>query len=277
MVSASQRETVRDYIRAGIEEGARLVTGGAEPPAGLDRGYFVAPTVFSDVRSEMKIAQEEIFGPVLSIIPYDDEDDAVRIANDTRFGLSGAVWSADEQRAVRVARRLDRTGRRQRRSVQPARTFRRGQVLRPRARARRTRARRVLLTQIDPAVVAFAAAESPVLDRIHFEVTRQTPSLDHYRRDWTPAPTWGWRECGSGQLSRTGRDSGSPIHVFGPLASSSSGKEPARSWCWAEYPGGMITPEILDPGDAPVPPGPGSLTDREVLMPSTFRNHSTTP
>ena len=109
MVSARQRDTVRDYIRAGIEGGARLVIGGAEPPAGLDRGYFVAPTVFSDVRSDMRIAQEEIFGPVLSIIPYDDEDDAVRIANDTRYGLSGAVWSADEQRAVRVARRL-RTG-----------------------------------------------------------------------------------------------------------------------------------------------------------------------
>jgi aldehyde dehydrogenase (NAD+) len=109
MVSASQRDTVRGHIRTGIEEGGRLVTGGGEPPAGLDRGYFVAPTVFSDVRSDMKIAQEEIFGPVLSIIPYDDEDDAVRIANDSRFGLSGAVWSADEQRAVRVARRL-RTG-----------------------------------------------------------------------------------------------------------------------------------------------------------------------
>jgi acyl-CoA reductase-like NAD-dependent aldehyde dehydrogenase len=109
LVSDVQRERVRGYIEKGVEEGARLVTGGAEPPDGPDRGYFVLPTVFSDVRSEMTIAQEEIFGPVLSIIPYDDEDDAVRIANDTVYGLAGGVWSADEDRAVAVARRL-RTG-----------------------------------------------------------------------------------------------------------------------------------------------------------------------
>jgi acyl-CoA reductase-like NAD-dependent aldehyde dehydrogenase len=109
LVSETQRERVRGYIRKGVEEGARLVTGGAEPPSGSDRGYFVRPTVFSDVRSEMTIAQEEIFGPVLSIIPYDDEDDAVRIANDSQYGLAGGVWSADEERAQRVARRI-RTG-----------------------------------------------------------------------------------------------------------------------------------------------------------------------
>ena len=109
LVSDVQRERVRGYIRKGVEEGARLVTGGEEPPEGLDRGYFVRPTVFSDVRSDMTIAQEEIFGPVLSIIPYDDEEDAVRIANDSQYGLAGGVWSADEERAKRVARRI-RTG-----------------------------------------------------------------------------------------------------------------------------------------------------------------------
>jgi acyl-CoA reductase-like NAD-dependent aldehyde dehydrogenase len=109
LVSATQRERVRGYIRKGVEEGARLVTGGAEPPEGLPRGYFVRPTVFTDVRSEMTIAQEEIFGPVLCILPYDDEDDAVRIANDTIYGLGGGVWSKDPERARRVARRL-RTG-----------------------------------------------------------------------------------------------------------------------------------------------------------------------
>jgi aldehyde dehydrogenase (NAD+) len=109
LVSAQQRDRVREWIRRGSTEGARLVTGGAEPPAGLDHGYFVAPTVFSDVRSDMTIAQEEIFGPVLSILAYDDEEDAIRIANDSRFGLSGAVWSNDEDHALSVARRI-RTG-----------------------------------------------------------------------------------------------------------------------------------------------------------------------
>ena len=109
LVSDVQRERVRNYIEKGIAEGAKLVTGGAEPPAGLERGFFVQPTVFSEVTSEMTIAQEEIFGPVLVIMPYDDEDDAVRIANDSVYGLAGGVWSADEERAKRVARRI-RTG-----------------------------------------------------------------------------------------------------------------------------------------------------------------------
>jgi acyl-CoA reductase-like NAD-dependent aldehyde dehydrogenase len=109
LVSETQRERVRGYIEKGVSEGARLVTGGAEPPEGLDKGYFVRPTVFSDVTPEMTIAQEEIFGPVLVIIPYDDEADAVRIANDTEYGLAGGVWSGDEERAKSVARRI-RTG-----------------------------------------------------------------------------------------------------------------------------------------------------------------------
>jgi aldehyde dehydrogenase (NAD+) len=109
LVSDAQRERVRGYIRKGVEEGAKLVAGGAEPPDGIDRGYFVQPTVFSGVRNDMTIAQEEIFGPVLSIIPYDDEEDAIRIANDSAYGLAGGVWSSDEERAKRVARRI-RTG-----------------------------------------------------------------------------------------------------------------------------------------------------------------------
>jgi acyl-CoA reductase-like NAD-dependent aldehyde dehydrogenase len=109
LVSEDQREVVRGYIEKGSEEGATLVTGGSEPPEGLERGYFVRPTVFSDVESSMTIAQEEIFGPVLSILPYSDEDDAVRIANDSIYGLAGGVWSADEDRAMGVARRI-RTG-----------------------------------------------------------------------------------------------------------------------------------------------------------------------
>jgi aldehyde dehydrogenase (NAD+) len=109
LVSATQRDRVRGYIQKGIDEGARLVTGGVDAPEGLDTGYFVQPTVFADVTPEMTIAQEEIFGPVLAIMPYDDEDDAVRIANSTVYGLAGGVQSADVERATRVARRL-RTG-----------------------------------------------------------------------------------------------------------------------------------------------------------------------
>jgi betaine-aldehyde dehydrogenase len=109
LVSATQRDRVRAYVRAGVAEGAALRLGGVEPPDGLTRGYYVRPTVFASVRPEMTIAREEIFGPVLSILPYGDEDDAVRIANDTPYGLAGAVWSASDERAQRVARRL-RTG-----------------------------------------------------------------------------------------------------------------------------------------------------------------------
>ncbi|MBV9212881.1 MAG: aldehyde dehydrogenase family protein [Actinobacteria bacterium] len=109
LASEAQRERVRGYIRKGQEEGAKLVAGGDDPPEGLDTGYFVRPTVFSDVRPDMTIAQEEIFGPVLAIMPYDDEDDAVRIANDTIYGLAGGVWSSDPEHAKRVARRI-RTG-----------------------------------------------------------------------------------------------------------------------------------------------------------------------
>jgi acyl-CoA reductase-like NAD-dependent aldehyde dehydrogenase len=109
LVSATQRDRVRGYIDKGVGEGARLVTGGAEAPEGLERGFFVAPTIFSDVTREMTIAQEEIFGPVLVILPYDSEDEAVEIANDTDYGLAGGVWSGDPEHAKAVARRL-RTG-----------------------------------------------------------------------------------------------------------------------------------------------------------------------
>jgi aldehyde dehydrogenase (NAD+) len=109
LVSDVQRERVRGYVEKGIEEGARLITGGSEPPDGLERGYFVRPTVFSEVEAEMTIGQEEIFGPVLAIQPYEGEDEAVRIANSTPYGLAGGVWSADDERAIAVARRI-RTG-----------------------------------------------------------------------------------------------------------------------------------------------------------------------
>ena len=109
LASAAQRERVNSYIDRGIEEGATVVAGGPGAPEGLERGYYVRPTVFSGVTPDMTIAQEEIFGPVLSILPYDGEDDAVEIANGVVYGLAGGVWSADPGRAEAVARRL-RTG-----------------------------------------------------------------------------------------------------------------------------------------------------------------------
>jgi aldehyde dehydrogenase (NAD+) len=109
LVSAAQRERVRGYIQKGIDGGAKLVTGGAEAPEGLDKGFFVRPTVFSEVDPDSTIAQEEIFGPVLSIIPYDTEEEAIEIANNTVYGLAGGVWSGDPEKAKQIAR-LIRTG-----------------------------------------------------------------------------------------------------------------------------------------------------------------------
>ncbi|WP_432167276.1 aldehyde dehydrogenase family protein [Streptomyces sp. bgisy031] len=105
LVNAKQHARVRGYIDKGVAEGARLVAGGSEAPR--EQGYFVSPTVFADVTPEMTIAQEEIFGPVVSIIRYEDEDEALRIANGTVYGLAGAVWAADDAEAVAFARRMD--------------------------------------------------------------------------------------------------------------------------------------------------------------------------
>ncbi|HSQ00993.1 MAG TPA: aldehyde dehydrogenase family protein [Candidatus Dormibacteraeota bacterium] len=109
VVSAAQFDKIQGLIEAGMREGAELVTGGPGRPQGLRRGYFVRPTVFANVRNDMTIAREEIFGPVLAILPYDDEEQAIRIANDTPYGLSGYVQSGDPAHALRVAARL-RTG-----------------------------------------------------------------------------------------------------------------------------------------------------------------------
>ena len=109
LVSQTQWDRVQGYIQAGIDEGATLVTGGTGKPEGLDAGYYVKPTVFANVDNSMSIARDEIFGPVLSIIGYDSEEDAIRIANDSDYGLSGGVWSSDNDRALAVAKKL-RTG-----------------------------------------------------------------------------------------------------------------------------------------------------------------------
>jgi len=108
VISAKQRERILGYIQKGQEEGAKLLVGGGRP-AQLPKGWFVEPTLFVDVDNSMTIAQEEIFGPVLVVIPYEDDDDAVRIANDSKYGLSGGVVSASEERATAIARRI-RTG-----------------------------------------------------------------------------------------------------------------------------------------------------------------------
>ncbi|MEA2312021.1 MAG: aldehyde dehydrogenase [Solirubrobacteraceae bacterium] len=108
LIHGAHRERVEGYIRSGREDGARITIGGGRPE-GLDRGFYLEPTIFADVDNGMKIAQEEIFGPVLAIIPYRDEDEAVRIANDSPFGLSGSVWGPDTEHAATIARRV-RTG-----------------------------------------------------------------------------------------------------------------------------------------------------------------------
>ncbi len=106
LVSSVQQQRVRSYITRGIDEGAKLLTGGPEPPEGLETGFFVRPTVFSEVTSDMAIAQEEIFGPVLAIMAYDSEEEAVALANDSVYGLSAGVWSASPERAVSIGRRI---------------------------------------------------------------------------------------------------------------------------------------------------------------------------
>ncbi|MDD3445815.1 MAG: aldehyde dehydrogenase family protein, partial [Zavarzinia sp.] len=109
VVSDVHFDKIQGLIAKGIEEGATLVTGGLGLPEGLNKGYFVRPTVFANVTNDMTIAREEIFGPVLSILPYDTEDDAIRMANDTVYGLSGYVQSGNIEHARKVAARL-RTG-----------------------------------------------------------------------------------------------------------------------------------------------------------------------
>jgi len=106
MSSPDQRQTVLDYINQGVAEGARLVTGGADMPAGLSTGLYVSPTIFADVTNDMTIAQEEIFGPVLVMIRYSTIDQAIEIANDTPYGLASAVWAGDSDKATAIARRI---------------------------------------------------------------------------------------------------------------------------------------------------------------------------
>ena len=109
LVAKRQQERVEKYIALGQEEGASVVVGGSGRPSGLDKGWYVQPTVFAGANNDMRIAREEIFGPVIAVIPYDDEAEAIRIANDSEYGLAGSVWTADPQHGLDVARRV-RTG-----------------------------------------------------------------------------------------------------------------------------------------------------------------------
>ena len=108
LVAERQRDRVMGYIEKGREEGARVVTGGGRPAA-FAKGWFVEPTLFADVDNKMTIAQEEIFGPVLAVIPYDSEEDAVRIANESDYGLAGSVWTSDPNAGLEIAKQV-RTG-----------------------------------------------------------------------------------------------------------------------------------------------------------------------
>ena len=106
VISARQQQRILGYIRKGVDEGATLLVGSTEPPTEFDKGFWVSPTLFTDVDNTMTIAQEEIFGPVLAVIPYEDEEDAIRIANDSVYGLAGNVMSGSLDRSLAVARRL---------------------------------------------------------------------------------------------------------------------------------------------------------------------------
>src|SRR3569833_622161 len=131
LISEAQRERVRNYIRKGMAEGAQLLCGGPDAPADLPKGYYVQPTVFGRVDPRSTIAQEEIFGPVLAIIPYHDEEEAVRIANGTPYGLAGGVWAGSDERAQQLAKKAARrSSRYQRRRLQSVRAGRRLQAVR---------------------------------------------------------------------------------------------------------------------------------------------------
>jgi acyl-CoA reductase-like NAD-dependent aldehyde dehydrogenase len=106
VISAKQQQRILGYIRKGVDEGATMLVGSPEPPKEFDKGFWVSPTLFTDVDNSMTIAQEEIFGPVLVVIPYEDEEDAIRIANDSVYGLAGNVMSSSNDHALAVARRL---------------------------------------------------------------------------------------------------------------------------------------------------------------------------
>ena len=107
MVSKVQYDKIINLIQSGIDEGATLAAGGPELPGGLNKGYFIKPTIFTDVTNDMRIAKEEIFGPVLSIIPFETEDEAVNIVNETEYGLGNYLQTEDKEKAKRVARRLN--------------------------------------------------------------------------------------------------------------------------------------------------------------------------
>ena len=179
LISATQRERVEGYIAKGKQEGARVVMGGGRP-AGFDKGYYVEPTIFADVQSKMTIAQEEIFGPVLSILPYDTEEEAVRIANDTIYGLAGGVWSGRSGSGhARGAADANRTSGRERRKIQSAGAVRRLQAFRHRPRAGHVRTGRILPDQIDRPIIFFGRGVRTRACRVHTRV-----NAGKFSEDW---------------------------------------------------------------------------------------------
>ena len=234
--------------RRASHEGATLVTGGAEAPEGLEKGFFIQPTVFSHVSNDMTIAREEIFGPVLSIIPFDTEEEAIEIANDTDYGLSGGVWAGTQEHASRGRPETPhRPSRRQRRCLQPPGALRRLQEVRHRTRARRFRLRGVPRGEVHSAVAVGSIGLPPVMTNPPPFETQETAGLR--AGGFSSGGPWARTGCGEEpddcSPSRASRDT-DPVAAVVMFAASQG------RWAYPWVPGtSRLAANLLRRGETP--------------------------